>query len=1193
MAVKSALRRAPLRTAAFFLLALLAAGLWPLNVQAVSYSLAQNAGTDVLTLSLDGELPSFSVTRTGRRRLSVNFGPQFWAGRERPAPGELAGGELQAIDPTSTGFELTTKSDAFGFIATSTQEPPAVRVMAFSDPLGARWSPPAQSQDAPAAEQSQAAANPAPEAQPPIPTPTQASAQTPIRTPEAPVQQQPPRPQVVQRREAPSGQESSVAGAVAPPAPSAQGSVNRAEPSAGPPQAAEAGSLGSDGGTQGARRPYYAVPYSLRGEVRAVGPSEAAPMSTVGDPATDSGSPALAGGAVAAPAGPQANASSVEAEPQNFENGVAGGAVGGSVGPPPGGQTESAPAESAAAPTTAGGTVDAPVQPPSSVVPGGQGEDRRTVEPVVTQVASNGGTARGGVAPPPGSAGDAVSPGPTSAGGQVSGSVAGRISAPADGSASGPVESQAGGAASGRVSGAVAGQTGGPVSDSVSGQVAAQVNPPGEDAGAAAGGAVEPVRESAAAPDAPVETAVADRAAAAPPDAMAAAPAEQAVAPAPAEAEDPAVEDYKLKILSAQQDINNGDAAKARTQLQDMLKAEDFPEKLRVDALYALADANMQVYKDDLEKNFDTVVGGFERAMNADLKSPRVPRALLNMGLANLKVGNIPEAKAYFNILRKQYPHDMNIPHISYYWGDYYFEQGDYRKAADNFQYLVQNYPDSPLVRDAALGLARSLIELGYDDQAFQIVDYIEKRWPRFYVDFPPFLKLSGNVAFKVNDLDKAKDDYWTYYNIEPEASGNDVVLARIGDIYLRLGDKNAAREMYQNVAERYPDEEGGLVAKMRLAEEGIYDDPTMDQMVSVFDRPFSLKPEKIYTTIARKFPKSPLAPLAQLKLGMWYYFNKKYADALRAAQDLLGKYPRSELVPKARQLGFTVFNLAVPELVKDENYGRVISYWEQYGDLLKEQGDVNEEIRMAVALSYWKKDMPEKALEIIKPYLAEKKQGKYSEMALDMALSIYLQTGEWSEIAKLASLARENWQLPTEQGRQVDYSLAMAYENLGEMDKSEPLWSRLAADTDLDASTRAYAMYYMAKAAMQDKDLRKVFIYSQEALTMFLDSAGDREKIKDCILMTIYAAEESGRYREALRWAEQYDKYVPEGDPEWAGSRFRLARLYQKAGAQQEWEQIMQEIKQKQPQGIYGKMAAQALDTQNLEQAARQYGLP
>jgi hypothetical protein len=92
---------------------------------------------------------------------------------------------------------------------------------------------------------------------------------------------------------------------------------------------------------------------------------------------------------------------------------------------------------------------------------------------------------------------------------------------------------------------------------------------------------------------------------------------------------------------------------------------------------------------------------------------------------------------------------------------------------------------------------------------------------------------------------------------------------------------------------------------------------------------------------------------------------------------------------------------------------------------------------------------------------------------------------------------------------------------------------------------------------------------------------------------MTIYAAEESGRYREALRWAEQYDKYVPEGDPEWAGSRFRLARLYQKAGAQEEWEQIMQEIKKKQPQGIYGKMAAQALDTQNLEQAARQYGLP
>jgi TolA-binding protein len=660
-----------------------------------------------------------------------------------------------------------------------------------------------------------------------------------------------------------------------------------------------------------------------------------------------------------------------------------------------------------------------------------------------------------------------------------------------------------------------------------------------------------------------------------------------------AEAEDPVKEEYKTQILTAQRQITDGKAMQAKNKLESMLEQPDFPEELRVDVLYAIADAYMQIYKDDLENNFETVVDAFERAMNADMDSPRVPRALLNMGLANLKVGNIPEAKAYFNILRKQYPHNRNIPHISYYWGDYYYEHGDYEKAADNFQYLVQNYPDSPLVRDAALGLARSLIELEYYDQAFQIVDYIEKRWPRFYVEYPPFLKMSGNIAFKLDKLKKAKNDYWTYYNIEPDAPGNDVVLARLGDIYLRSGKKKAAKEMYTSVTERFPDEEGGLVAKMRLAEEGIYDEPTMNQMFSVFDRQFNLKPEKIYTNIVRKFPKSPLAPLAQLKLAMWYYFNKKYADALRAAQDFLGRYPRSELLPKARQLGYKVFNLAVPKLMDDQNYGRVISYWEDYGDLLKEQGGVDEEVRMAVALSYWKKDIPKKALEIIQPYLGEKKKGEHSEMALDMALSIFLETSEWSEIVDLATRVRKNWELPEEQQEQVDYSLAVAYENLGEMDKSEPLWSQLAADTDLDSATRAYAMYYMAKSAMQEKDLRKVFIYSQEALTMFLESAGDEEKIKDCILMTIYAAEESGRFREALKWAEQYDKYVQEGDPEWAGSRFRLARLYRKAGAQEKWEQIMQEIKKKQPQGIYGKMAAQALDTESLEQEVREYGAP
>lgn len=106
----------------------------------------------------------------------------------------------------------------------------------------------------------------------------------------------------------------------------------------------------------------------------------------------------------------------------------------------------------------------------------------------------------------------------------------------------------------------------------------------------------------------------------------------------------------------------------------------------------------------------------------------------------------------------------------------------------------------------------------------------------------------------------------------------------------------------------------------------------------------------------------------------------------------------------------------------------------------------------------------------------------------------------------------------------------------------------------------------------------------------MLLETGGDREKIKDCILMTIFAAESSGRYREALKWAAEYDKYIPLSDPEWASSRFRLAQLYEKAGAMAEWKKLMEEVAEKSPDDLYGRLATSALETHKIEQEASKF---
>jgi TolA-binding protein len=644
------------------------------------------------------------------------------------------------------------------------------------------------------------------------------------------------------------------------------------------------------------------------------------------------------------------------------------------------------------------------------------------------------------------------------------------------------------------------------------------------------------------------------------------------------------------KVYEAQSLMFGGKLDEALPLFEEILRLPEVPLPIREETLYAVADIKKQKYGNDLAGNFRDISQAFIEAMNMNLRSNRVPSALLNLGLLNLQVNNFPEAKAYFKVLQDNYPDDDNIPSISYYWGEYYYKMGDYLKAADQFQYLIQTYPEHQLVKQAAYYLAESLNRTGFVDQAFQIVDYIDKRWPDYYMENAEFLRLAGGVEMSLDKLQEAKNHYFTYYNLNPESDGADVVLARIGDIYVRQGEKAAAKQIYERAVLDYPDKEGGLIARMRLAEEGIYDDPTMSDMVNVFDRPYNLRPEIIYQEIVERYPDSPLAPIAQLKLAMWHAFNKQYPEALGAAQDLIENYPDSPLVSTARTLGDSVFALAVPGMVAEERFGRVVRYWETYDFIGKEDTKVDDAIISQVALSYWKVGQPDKALELIKPFLGKTQIPGVSDEALGLAVNIYLDQLAWKEIADLVAMARANWTLPPERLRQFEYAQAMSLQNLGDANRALAMWADLAKDVTVDPAFRAYAMYYMAKSAMDQQDLRRVFVYAQEALALLLQTKGDPEKIKDAVLMSIYATERSGRYEEALKWAREYDRYIDVDNPEWASTRFKLARIYRKAGAIEEWKQLLGDIIEKKPDSLQAQLAKSALDTYDLEQKAQQY---
>jgi tetratricopeptide (TPR) repeat protein len=1182
-------------TAPLWLVAALAAGaaLCPKVAPALQTGFRAGGDSDTFTISADSAtLPKYTVRRTGAQELTVIF--QTAPGEKSPGAPGVAGSKLvSAVRPVPGGFKIQMRNSGFGYVNFPVSGKQQLQIQVFSDPVGARWdagkakpeTKPEARQDAAAKKkpeiESKAAAGKkaengntsAPEAKPEKQTAKQRqqeakAEETARKMAEAEAKRE---QQAAAKRE----KEAAAAQAKAPPpAPAAPAPAATPAPAQAPaqalqplqsPQPAAVAPAKTDAATG---QPYFSVPYSMRAPVN---------KTVLGLPSGSTASLPQVAGQPASSQAPAPAADKQTAQAKSPEK-----VVGGKL---PAGVTEKPilqDQQSAPPPRPAESALPAPAQSaPVDVQPEkGKGEVRFRAErgsPEQSRLAEV-------------ISGTAAAPRPQDAAPAKLG--------PAQGKSERPWELRQqvqkiapslGGASNSTLPPVAQAPMAEHSSPAALAQAPQSAQAPGAGNASEHSQSKEPAKDGA--PDAhapPAKEGAKDGAkdAHAPPAKEGGKSGGKDKEPAGPLTE----QQINDKMLQAQASMAGGQWNKAASAFEEMLREPNLKGDQREEALYTLADVYMQFYKDSMVGNYDKIAGAQQTAMNANQKSRRVPRALLNLGLLNLKVGNLPEAKAYFNILKKKHKLDQSAAMVPYALGEHYREKGDLKKAAEQYQELIQDHPDSKLVKEAAYTLAQTLRKLGEYEKAYKIVDYIDKRWPLFYMETQDFLRLAAEVEEKVGKLAQAKDHYWTYFNLNPASELADVTLVRIGDIYLRQNKRAAAKEVYQKAVHDFPNSEGGLIARMRIAEEGVYDDPTMSEMVSVFGRPQTLKPNETYELIITKFPQSPLAPLAQIKLGMWQFYNKAYLDAMNTASSFLEKFPKSPLTGKAKELGFQAYLLALPQLVQDGNYQKILQLFDSASFVTENQDKIGDEARMAIAVSAWKRGAPDRALKLAGKFLGKTQVPKYSEMALDLAMNIFMERKEWSRIADLSAKASAAWKLSPRQKAQFEQARAMALENQGESEKSIPLWTRIASDPSTDLATRAFATYTLAKDAARKQDMHRLFAMSQEALTLLLEARGDKDKIKDCLLMSITATERSGRYTETLKWAKEFDRIIPDTDPDWAPVRLRLAGIYRQGGKFDEWKTLLSDIVKKKPGTVYARMAAQELESSALDQRLQKY---
>lgn len=648
-------------------------------------------------------------------------------------------------------------------------------------------------------------------------------------------------------------------------------------------------------------------------------------------------------------------------------------------------------------------------------------------------------------------------------------------------------------------------------------------------------------------------------------------------------------------LREAERKITDGIYGEAVQLLDKLLQQHNLTAAQRETALHRKADALFSLYEDDLVPHYSEIVDSTTLAINFNTRSPKNAAAYLRLGYTNLKAGNAYEAAGYFNVLRREYPRYENLALSYFYWGDYQYGQGNLNEAAEQFQYVINNYPDHPIVRDSAIGLSRSYYRMGYFDKSYEIMRFVEMRWPSFYMDYPPILSMMGDVAYRTGNLDKARASYWLYYNLSPNAEDADMILTRLGDIYMAEKYKSAATQVYMEALKRFPAKDGGIIARMRLAEEGVYDEPLVSDMFKVFERPYDQRPAEAYRAIIKDYPDSALVPLAKLKLAMWTLWQKDYVTVFDLCSDIVAKYPDSPLAPRAREVAMSAFTLMAAEDTNDKRYNRAREIWDRYPILQLQAESLDPESRLALAVSQWNTDSYSEALSTLEPFFYGSKFGEVSEMALFLALNIMTSHSQWAEIEELARRV-ELWELTPQAQNQMDYALALAYDAMEKVEAAVPLWERIYAAKILPPRQLANAAFYMARSAERNRDLESAYYIGQDALKRLLDvsqndpESSDVEKIKTQLMSLIDITESSGILQQALDYAQQYLSYASEDSLDQQAVIHRMARIHKKRGDTADWIRILEDLASKYPNSVFGKSAKSELSAYRLGNDASRY---
>ena len=634
----------------------------------------------------------------------------------------------------------------------------------------------------------------------------------------------------------------------------------------------------------------------------------------------------------------------------------------------------------------------------------------------------------------------------------------------------------------------------------------------------------------------------------------------------------------------------------ALPQLEKLKEMPTLSAGMREKTLYYISDCVWARYSDNPLAGYEPIVSATSEAMNFDLRSARVPEALLRLGLVNVNVGNLVDAGGYIVAMYRRYPDYPGVAQGFTALGKEQLKRHMDAQAEQSFSMVLDKYPESSYLQEASVGLAKALNNQHKYTNAQVILDFISKRWPRYYIDDPMFLFLQAGNDEALNKPMDALTLYWLYFNLLPGQKGNDDLLFNMGDMYTRLGNKLAADFLYNYVTRHYAGTQSAKMANLRLVEGGIYDAPiNYEGMSQVFARAAGNNLQRVYSELAAASRTAPESVTARLKEAMWLYWGKRYTEAMGKAAEFIDGYPENINAAQARDIIWLSFQKELANSMAEKNYGRILLLWNGFPLVRERYGAIDPRMRFALAQGMLERGDDEAALGMLAEFLKSPMNPEYSEPAFTEFFNRYLKAGAWAKILDLGRLV-SGWPLKPQLRNQLDYAMALSAQNLNLAGPALAMWQSLAERQDIPLYQRAYATYFLARDAEQRKDIHSSYTLNRKVIELFTQLQDERsdkadpQRIKDAMLSLMDICEVGNRVPEALEWLARYNVFVPQNSPEYPGLRFREARLYRKLGDATRAQALLEDIVKNYADSPFAKAATAELHTFEVSRDLQNY---